>query len=370
MLLELTSKMEKSISDMDLFLDDDKYIFKEDLEKFLNDNNHKFLNLEFTLNIFKIIRYIKYKKIYDVYAEKMKTLNYLVESHNNMYLVKRHEIFAKECGKVEDRELDYDQIDAIVREDRNQLVLAGAGCGKTTTIVGKVKYLVKVLNVNPEEILLLSFARKSASDMKSRVEKEIGKPMECYTFHKLGLEITKQELNDLSIYSGNMNDFIKEKIKELLSNQNYMDDLVYFLTDNAYAIKDEFRIMSEKEYKEYIEIHPPMTIKGETVKSYGEMEIANYLFSNDINYLYEEKYKYETDTTYYNEYHPDFYLPDYDIYIEYFGIDREGNVPSYFPSRHGKTPKEEYNDGINWKKELHKTNNTVLIDLYYYEKKV
>lgn len=369
LLLDSISKIENSISAIDLFLDMDKYISMEDLEIFLNDNNHVFMNFKFTLNIFVILHYIKYRKIYRSYNEKMKSLKYSVDSHNNIYLAKRHALFAQECGKVEGRELDYDQIDAIVREDRNQLVLAGAGCGKTTTIVGKVKYLVKCLNVYPEEILLLSFTRKSASDMKSRVEKEIGKSMECYTFHKLGLEITKQELEGIEIYNGNVKAFIKDQIKKLILNEEYMDNLVYFLTDNVYAIKDEFRIMTEQEYKDYIEINPPTTIKGEIVKSYGEMEIANYLFSNNINYIYEEKYKYETDTTFYDEYHPDFYLPDYDIYIEYFGIDREGNVPSYFTSRHGKTPKEEYNDGINWKKELHKANNTILIDLYYYENK-
>ena len=354
---------------IDTLLDVDKYIYFEDLDDFNEKNKLEFIPLSLNITIPAIFKYFKYIKEYNNLIDRKKSLNYNVDDHNRIYLDKKHEIFEKECGKVENRELDYEQVDAIVREDKNQLVIAGAGCGKTTTIVGKVKYLVKVLGVKPEEILLLSFTRKSAADMKLRVEKEIGSKMECYTFHKLGLDITKQELNDVSIFEGNLHGFIKNQLQIQLQNEDYMYALLYFLTEHIHLIKDEFSIKTEEEYRQYIEINPPTTIKGEIVKSYGEMEIANYLFSNNINYEYESLYKYPTDTSEYGAYHPDFYLPDYNIYIEYFGIDREGNVPSYYKSRHGKSPKEEYNDGIEWKKDIHKTNNTILIDLYYYENK-
>lgn len=351
------------------FLNDDNYIFADDVDKFFEENRLELMPFRFTLNLFAVFRYFEYKSDYININNELENLANKIDEHNEKYLNNRRKLFKELCGKVEGRELDEEQIDAIIREDRNQLVIAGAGCGKTTTIVGKVKFLVKTLKVKPEDILLLSFTKKSAKDMKERVEQEIGTNMECYTFHKLGLEITKQELSDPKIYDGNMQGFIKEQIKKLIQNEDYLNILIYFLTENIHLIKDEFTIKSEEEYKKYIEINPPTTIKGEIVKSYGEMEIANYLFSNSINYEYEAKYKYDTDTSEYGEYHPDFYLPDYDIYIEYFGIDRNGNVPSYYTSRHGKTPKEEYNDGIKWKKELHANNNTTLIDLYYYENK-
>lgn len=355
---------------IDSFLNVDKYIYKDMLAKFLKQNKLEYIKLSWLTSDFStVFKYREYKKNYLILQKRLNDLIAEVDMHNNQILDKKKELFLKFCSNVEGRTLDDEQVDAIVRDDDNQLVIAGAGCGKTTTIVGKVKYLVKVLNVKPEEILLLSFTRKSAADMKRRVEKEIGKHMECYTFHKLGLEIAKQSLNDVSIYDGNMHSFIKEQIKKLIQDENYLNALLYFLTENIHLIKDEFTIKTEEEYKNYIEINPPITIKGEVVKSYGEMEVANYLFSNDINYEYEALYKYSTDTSVYGEYHPDFYLPDYDIYIEYFGIDRYGNVPSYYVSRHGKSPKEEYNDGIKWKKNLHKNNNTKLIDVYYYENK-
>ena len=346
-----------------------EYISKDMLENFIKDNSISVLPLGVTFNISLILFYNKYKNKFNEVSNRLDKLADEAAVHNKKIIENKIENFKKICGKVENRELDDEQIETIVRDDRNQLVIAGAGCGKTTTIVGKVKYLVKVLKVDPKDILLLSFTRKSATDMKKRVESEIGTGMECFTFHKLGLEISKQELGELSVYEGNIRGFIKEQIKKLIQNEDYLYALVYFLTVHSNLIKDEFFFKTEKDYKEYIEINPPVTIKGEIVKSFGELEIANYLFSNNINYIYEDLYKYHTDTTEYGMYHPDFYLPDYDIYIEYYGIDREGNVPNYFSSRHGKSPKEEYNDGIKWKRELHKEHNTTLIETYYYENK-
>lgn len=352
---------------IDNFLNSDNYIYSSDMDELIKSINIEKIKFNFFLT--PIFKYMKYLKKYNKLNMRLSKLSLGIEEHNNNYIKLKKELFKKVCGDVEGRVLDDEQIDAIVREDRNQLVIAGAGCGKTTTIVGKVKYLVKALNVNPQDILLLSFTEKSADDMKQRVENEIGQNVECYTFHKLGLDIAKLQLPNLNIYNNNINRFIKNQINILVQDKNYLNSLVYFITENIHLIKDEFSIRTDEEYRQYIASNPPITIKGEIVKSYGEMEIANFLFYNNIKYEYEAKYKYKTDTTEYGEYHPDFYLPDYDIYVEYFGIDRNHNVPSYYTSKHGKTPKEEYNDGIAWKRETHKNHGTILIELYYYQNK-
>lgn len=350
-------------------MSDERYAYVINNEEFKNDINIKLIKFKFTFSIILIFWYFKYKNIF---YETIKKIHLLFDAINDLKkteLEKRKELFKKICNQVEGRVLSEEQIDAIVREDRNQLVIAGAGSGKTTTIVGKVKFLVKVLNVNPEEILLLSFTKKSSLDMKRRVELEIGQKMECFTFHKLGLDISKQALNGLKVYEDNIILFVKEQIKRLIQDEYYLYAFIYFLTKNIYLIKDEFEFKSNEEYKTYMNVNPFVTIKGERVKSFGELEIANFLFSNSVNYKYEAKYKYNTETDEYKQYSPDFYLPDYDIYIEYFGIDRNCNVPSYFISRHGKSAKEEYNDAIIWKKNIHKMKKTKLICTYYYEKK-
>ena len=52
------------------------------------------------------------------------------------------------------------------------MIIAGAGSGKTTTIIGKVKYLITKNNVDAKDILILSFTNASSKEMKERIEKE------------------------------------------------------------------------------------------------------------------------------------------------------------------------------------------------------
>lgn len=83
--------------------------------------------------------------------------------------------------------------------------------------------------------------------------------------------------------------------------------------------------------------------------------------------MYEQEYPVDTRTSEYGQYHPDFYLPTFDVYIEYFGIDRQGNVPAYFTGKHGMTATQTYQEGIKWKRELHRKNGTCLVEVYAYE---
>src|SRR5690606_27530220 len=87
---------------------------------------------------------------------------------------------------VEGRRLDLQQRTAIVTDEDNNLVIAGAGSGKTTTIVGKVGYVIQRYGIKPKDVLLISFTSKSVEDLAAR----IGQPgLVTSTFHKLGKEI-------------------------------------------------------------------------------------------------------------------------------------------------------------------------------------
>lgn len=110
---------------------------------------------------------------------------------------------------VEGYELDNNQIQ-LLKNDTNALVIAGAGSGKTLTILGKVKYLIEVQNINPQEILLISFTNASVNDIKSRINYNVN----IFTFHKLAIHILQKNTFDFSICNSNLlNYIIQEYLK-------------------------------------------------------------------------------------------------------------------------------------------------------------
>lgn len=81
----------------------------------------------------------------------------------------------------------------LINEDRN-LVLAGAGTGKTSTMIGRAGYLLASEQTRPEQILMLAFAKKAAEEMQERQDKCLRSMLQqttpaIKTFHALGLEI-------------------------------------------------------------------------------------------------------------------------------------------------------------------------------------
>ena len=94
-------------------------------------------------------------------------------------------MFDKICGY----ELDKQQLDIVFDNSKYMLVVAGAGSGKTLTILGKVYYLLKYKNIKPEEILCISFTKNAADNLKNKIFNDLGYDVPTYTFHKLSLLI-------------------------------------------------------------------------------------------------------------------------------------------------------------------------------------
>lgn len=87
---------------------------------------------------------------------------------------------------LKDFNLDKYQLKAVISKRKVNLVLAGAGCGKTYTIVSRIKYLIKYLNINPKDILCISFTNDSVNKLKQDLNNS---EIEVLTFHKLALKI-------------------------------------------------------------------------------------------------------------------------------------------------------------------------------------
>lgn len=379
----------------------------------------------------------------------------------DLELNKNKELF----DNIDGKSLDYQQrISAII--DDNKLIVAGAGSGKTLTVAGTVKYLISSKHVDPKDILLITYTKKAAKEMKERIVEKLNIDVDVYTFHALGSKIlrettkiksniledpynkkfyeflkkhenfilkimqyhflyrnkvvenTKNIINkekEVENYraaiekSNNANEALTDDEKRLINKmqkemQKYklnreekaLDYILFekdiekrytrgdiktlkdFFSKKYYKNKEEDllnllqKIKTEKtekdpEYKKNLEILKKLDLEEKTlghdkVKSNEEALIANFLFRNNIKYKYEHPYSVDTANYHYRQYKPDFYLPEYDIYIEHFGVNKDFKTPQY-------TPEEEriYLEGIKWKREIHKKYNTKMIESYSYE---
>ena len=132
-------------------------------------------------------------------------------------------------GKIEKHDLSDEQVSAIAGASHNTLVLAGAGTGKTTTIVGYIAWLLATNRATPEEILVLSFTRKSADDMSHRIMASTGKTIRACTFHSLGLEICRAStIAERPIIDGHASNGVIRATFERLLAQNIPYRLLAF----------------------------------------------------------------------------------------------------------------------------------------------
>ena len=96
--------------------------------------------------------------------------------------------------------LNNKQKEAVLQNDGPLLILAGAGSGKTSVLTTKVAYLIEEKNVNPKNIVAITFTNKAAKEMKERIIKQVGPKgydIQISTFHSFGLRIIKENYEKL-----------------------------------------------------------------------------------------------------------------------------------------------------------------------------
>lgn len=157
--------------------------------------------------------------------------------------------------------LDKEQTAAALENDRNTIIIAGAGSGKSLTMVGKIKYLVENKHIKLEEILCITFTNNAALSLQEKIKKELKKENKVYTFHKLALEI----LEDNNI---NFN----------IANDDLLDYLINEVFINIYPLKYFNRLFLAKNYLELKEFQDYKKIISRFIKLY----IGNFY---DIKYF-------------------------------------------------------------------------------------
>ena len=287
--------------------------------------------------------------------------------------------FVEFFNTVESRPMTGEQRRAAIVMEDNNLLVAAAGSGKTSVIVGKVGYLLRKRYFAPHEILVLAFNRKAVKEMRERIKKRLGYAAEgatVSTFHKCGLDIiargerAKPSVAEWTVNMGE-NAGANRQWEEMIIGIAYKDRkfderLAALFAYFRWAIKPLHLFKSRHEYQQYLdslrakrrdstsrENWGALTMNGEYVKSLEEVEIANWLYVNRVDYRYEARYEHPTADETHREYRPDFYYPQIDVYHEHFALDETGKAPPFYP---------DYEAGVRWKRATHARHGTALME--------
>lgn len=259
--------------------------------------------------------------------------------------------------------LNEKQHEAVVSDDKRLLVLAGAGSGKTKTLLQKIIYLIEEKGVSPSRILAITFTKNATNEMIDRLivsadqtgayEKllfdksisKVEKDRERYfqqkkykwisgltvkTFHSFCYSILrnfgvnefdnkfriigdekKSEEDELSkhVAPETVFEVIHKILIEHCENSEYLLQLkryvLDYMIDNIHLKKTDPKFQP-KDGKYFT------TLDGTKVRSKSEQYIADWLYRHSISYEYEPLLNVKDFS-----FHPDFYIPDANLYIEH-----------------------------------------------------
>lgn len=277
---------------------------------------------------------------------------------------------------VESKPLTPEQRLSIVVDEDATLVLAGAGSGKTSVITAKAAYLLKAGIRTADEILLLAFAKDAAAEMSERIEARCGAPVQARTFHALAYDIIGDVEGSKPALAAHATDdtafiaLIRDILKDLVSAaSDIARAIIAWFAHFLVEPKEEQDFQSKHDWYTYVEKLDLRTLQGDQVKSYEELQIANWLYENGIEYEYEPIYEHPLPASGKRDYTPDFRLTESGVYIEHFGVGKkrgkdgtEQLVTAPFVNR------DEYLAGMEWKRGVHAEHGTILIETYSYER--
>lgn len=259
--------------------------------------------------------------------------------------------------------LNNKQREAVISEEKRLLVLAGAGSGKTKTLLQKIIYLIEEKGISPSSILAITFTKNAANEMIDRliisadstgdyekmlvdkrisiIEKERERALQqkkykwidgltVKTFHSFCYQILRNygvnEFDNQFRIIGNdkkegedelskhvATETVFEVIHKLLIEQcedtNYLLQLKRYLLDyviDKIHIKKEDPKIQPKDGKFFT------TLDGTKVRSKSEQFIADWFYRHSIKYEYEPLLNVKDFS-----FHPDFYIPEANLYIEH-----------------------------------------------------
>ena len=251
---------------------------------------------------------------------------------------------------LEEYPLTLGQRQAVVIDEDANLVTAAAGTGKTSVIVAKVCYLIKTKLAHPNEILVMAYNKKAATELQERSISKLGRlSPKISTFHAAGLRILREAgksgLRVAEWTSGSgLIDWMSDALNKALADPGRRERTIEFLT--TFGAEDNREKGQGKLSKTY---------QGWKVKSQQEKHISDWLYLNGYWADYEKQYAEDVSI----KYKPDWSL-DHGVYLEHFGIDRDGNTAPHIDAK-------KYRSEMELKRRTHNKNGTLLLETFSYQ---
>lgn len=322
------------------------------------------------------------------FLRQMQSLDGDITAHNTTYvdraLERDKDYFDNILKQIDPNiQLDEEQRRAVITDDDYCLLVAGAGAGKTTTMAAKVKYLVEKKNIDPGEIIVISYTNKAIGELRDRINKGLGIPAKICTFHAFAYDIVKQFSAEPPEINFSSQQIIFDMLeKSIFHNKQLMSNLVLFLGYYFDLSEDVFKFTDLNQYHlykaaqdfetlksglgEYIKkveqqrTKKTRTITGEYLRSMQEVQIANFLYLNGLDYEYERVYPFGSPSRN-KKYTPDFYISqgEHSVWLEHYALSESGYNSMFTPQE-----RQRYLRAISDKRRLHKANKTTLLETW------
>ena len=325
--------------------------------------------------------HVKLKNRIKQNIEKIHNFENKIVDYNTDFIERKKKEYAF-LFKKNNLVLDDNQQTAIITDDKHNLVVAGAGSGKTEVLTTRIAYLIKRNSdtIKPERILALAFQNKAANEIQQRLKQRYDIDVEIRTFHSLGKKLINDEAKTNGIDTPRLKlecaedwkfkHYIKKLFdNEISENKQLQNEVINFMKRYAdtQIIKTNADFKEKEEFYIYQRNLQYTTIDGSKVKSEAERDIMNFFLThklngNKIRILYECPAEWMNYFDEDGEEHipkPDFYFPDFDIYFEHWAIGKNGTVPDWFS---GNNPTQEYKKHMNLKKEQYELHKKSLIE--------
>ncbi len=256
---------------------------------------------------------------------------------------------------------DNEQKEAVLTDDRFNLVVAAAGSGKTEALITRIAYLIKRKpdTIQTDRILAIAYQRKDAKQITDRLLRDYGiENVDVMTFHKLGKEILLKagvKIDRNSLLDENKK---PEAIRGLYKNRLQEPEYYRLFIEYVKTLHDQEEKSTPENRSDsldYAKGRPYVSINNVHVKSKAEKEILDFFLTHNLNGLPIDVV-YEPDI---EGFRPDFCLREYSIFIEHWALNDKSEVPKWFDQS-----SEEYRKNKELKKKWFAENKKILIETY------